>query len=87
MFANFSIITGQASTAPAVPLSAIVYEGEQARVWVAGDGDSLALREIRVGRDFGDRVEVVEGLGPNDRVVVRGLEGLTSGQRVKVKGS
>jgi len=47
MFANFSIITGEAATAPAVPQEAIVYEGEQARVWVAGEGDTLALREIR----------------------------------------
>ena len=46
------------------------------------DGSHVQLREIRLGRDFGDRVEVVEGLGPNDRVVVRGLEGLTSGRRV-----
>ena len=51
MFANFSIITGAASTAPAVPLSAIVYEGDTARVWVAGDGDSLALRENPRGTD------------------------------------
>jgi hypothetical protein len=29
MFANFSIITGEASTAPAVPPEAIVYEGER----------------------------------------------------------
>src|SRR5260370_38881998 len=50
MFANFSIITGEALSAPAVPQGAIVYEGEQARVWVAGDGDTLALREIRTGR-------------------------------------
>ena len=42
MFANFSIITGEASTAPAVPQGAIVYEGERARVWVAGDRDTLA---------------------------------------------
>jgi len=72
MFANFSIITGQASTAPAVPLSAIVYEGEQARVWVAGDGDSLALREIRVGRTSDGMVEVLAGLSPGEKVVTSG---------------
>jgi len=38
-----------------------------------------------VGRDLGERLEVADGLGPNDKIVVRGLEGLTSGQRVRVK--
>ena len=50
MFADFSIITGEPSTAPAVPQVAVVYEGDHVRVWVAGAGDTLALREIRTGR-------------------------------------
>lgn len=69
-----------------IPRSALFQKDGKSAVF-ALDGSHAQLREIRLGRDLGDRVEVVEGLGPNDRVVVRGLEGLTSGQRVKVKGS
>jgi cobalt-zinc-cadmium efflux system membrane fusion protein len=58
MFANFSIITGEAAPAPAVPHGAIVYEGDRARVWVTGEGDTLALREIRTGRISDGMVEV-----------------------------
>ena len=72
MFANFSIITGEASTAPAVPQEAIVYEGERARVWVAGDGDTLALREIRTGRTSDGLVEVLAGLSAGEKVVTSG---------------
>jgi cobalt-zinc-cadmium efflux system membrane fusion protein len=72
MFANFSIITGQASSAAAVPQGAIVYEGEQARVWVAGDGNTLALREIRVGRTSDGMVEVLAGLSAGEKVVTSG---------------
>jgi cobalt-zinc-cadmium efflux system membrane fusion protein len=72
MFANFSIITGEASTAPAVPLSAIVYEGAEARVWVAGDGDTLALREIRTGRTSDGMVEALAGLSAGEKVVTSG---------------
>jgi membrane fusion protein, heavy metal efflux system len=72
MFANFTIVTGAAATAPAVPRSAIVYEGDAARVWVAPSGDLLALREIRTGRTSGDMVEVVEGLSPGEKVVTSG---------------
>jgi HlyD family secretion protein len=67
-----------------VPRSAVFQkEGKQA-VFVL-DGSHVQLHEIQIGRDLGDKVEVASGVGPNDRVVVRGGEGLTSGQRVKVK--
>jgi cobalt-zinc-cadmium efflux system membrane fusion protein len=72
MFANFSIITGDASMAPAVPSEAIVYEGERARVWVGGDADTLALREIRTGRISNGMVEVLAGLSAGEKVVTSG---------------
>jgi membrane fusion protein, heavy metal efflux system len=72
MFASFTIVTGPAVVAPAVPPSAIVYEGEEARIWVAGADGTLALRHIRTGRTSGGMVEVLSGLSPGERVVTRG---------------
>jgi cobalt-zinc-cadmium efflux system membrane fusion protein len=72
MFASFSIITGETTTAPAVPQEAIVYEGDRARVWVAGDGDTLALRQIRTGRSSEGMVEVLAGLSAGEKVVTSG---------------
>ena len=72
MFANFSIITGEAAPAPAVPQQAVVYEAEQARVWVAGEGDTLALRAIRTGRTTDGMVEVRAGLSAGEKVVTSG---------------
>jgi membrane fusion protein, heavy metal efflux system len=72
MFASFSIITGEASTAPAVPQSAVVYEGEEARVWVAGEGDTLVLRKIHTGKTSDGMVEVRAGLAPGEKVVTSG---------------
>ena len=67
-----------------VPRAAIVQNEGKSAVFVL-DGSHVRLKPIEVGRDLGDRLEVSDGVGPNDRVVVRGLEGLTSGQRVRVK--
>jgi membrane fusion protein, heavy metal efflux system len=72
MFANFTIITGEAVTAPAVPQSAIVYEGDQARVWVAGANGTLALHEIRTGQTSAGMVQVLSGLSGGETVVTRG---------------
>jgi cobalt-zinc-cadmium efflux system membrane fusion protein len=72
MFATFSIITGDAATAPAVPQSAIVYEGDLARVWVAGADQTLELREVRVGRTSDGMVEIRSGLSSGEKIVTRG---------------
>jgi cobalt-zinc-cadmium efflux system membrane fusion protein len=72
MFARFSIITGADRTAPAVPQSAIVYEGESARVWVVNADKTVGSRAIRVGRVSDGAVEVVDGLKSGDKVVTGG---------------
>src|ERR1700730_18172999 len=72
MFANFSIITGDPETAPAVPQSAIVYEGDTARVWVAGDDGTIAVRSVRTGPSLDGMVEILAGLSPGEKIVTSG---------------
>jgi membrane fusion protein, heavy metal efflux system len=72
MFANFGIITGEAETAPAVPQSAIVYEGDTARVWVAGEDGTIAARPVRTGQIADGKVQILEGLSEGDKVVTSG---------------
>jgi cobalt-zinc-cadmium efflux system membrane fusion protein len=72
MFASFSIITSGESQAPSVPEEAIVREGDQARVWVVSQSNTLALRFIRTGRSNDGMVEVLDGLKPGEKVVTRG---------------
>jgi cobalt-zinc-cadmium efflux system membrane fusion protein len=72
MFANFSIITGEAATAPAVPQRAIVYEGDTARVWVADDDGAIAAHSIRTGRIADGMVEILAGVSEGEKVVTSG---------------
>jgi cobalt-zinc-cadmium efflux system membrane fusion protein len=72
MFANFSIITGEAAIAPAVPQHAIVYEGETARVWVVGQDGTIAARSVRVGQTADGMVEILGGLTEGGKVVTSG---------------
>jgi membrane fusion protein, heavy metal efflux system len=72
MFANFRILTSDASDSPAVPEGAVVYEGNAAHIWVeAGDG-LLSLRPIHTGRSNDGLIEVLDGLKPGERVVTKG---------------
>ena len=72
MFANFSIITGEAATAPAVPQHAVVYEGDTTRVWVAGQDGTIAARSVRVGQIADGMVEILAGLSEGDKIVTSG---------------
>ena len=72
MFANFKIVTGEAATAPAVPQSAVVYEGDTARVWVARDDGTIESRNVTTDRTSDGMVEIREGLWPGETVVTRG---------------
>lgn len=65
----------------AVPASAVFREGTRDAVWVV-DGGSARLREVRLGAQGEDVVEVVEGLAVGDAVVVRGADVVTEGQRL-----
>jgi len=72
MFANFRILTSDATESPAVPEAAVVYEGAAAHVWVvAGDG-LLSYRVIRTGRSNDGLVEVLDGLKAGERIVTKG---------------
>jgi len=72
MFATFIISTGNEAAAPAVPEGAIIYEGDTARVWVAGDDGTLVARAIQTGRISNGKVEVNAGLTVGEKVVTSG---------------
>jgi cobalt-zinc-cadmium efflux system membrane fusion protein len=71
MFASFGIITGADRSAPAVPADAVVYEGAEAHVWVAGEDRTVMARTIRAGRSADGLVEA-EGVEPGETVVESG---------------
>jgi cobalt-zinc-cadmium efflux system membrane fusion protein len=72
MFANFRIVTSEATQSPAVPEPAVVYEGDLAHVWVLSGDGLLAYRAIRTGRDDNGLVEVLEGLKSGEKIVTKG---------------
>lgn len=72
MFGDFQIQTGPGVPAPAVPEEAVIYEGPEARVWVALKDHSLGLRTISAGRTQDGMVEVLGGVSAGDSVVTGG---------------
>jgi cobalt-zinc-cadmium efflux system membrane fusion protein len=72
MLANFDILDHDGVQAPAVPQNALVYEGEDARVWVVQPDGRLTLRTVTVGRSHDGYAEIVRGLTAGERIVTAG---------------
>jgi cobalt-zinc-cadmium efflux system membrane fusion protein len=72
MFANVTIYSPGDHPAIGVPKQALIYEGDQVRVWVAHDDKSIELRQIKTGLTNGDLVEVIGNLKPGEQIITKG---------------
>jgi multidrug efflux pump subunit AcrA (membrane-fusion protein) len=81
-FAEAEIVTEEGARAVFVPASAIVTFAGIERVLTVQDGQSVEKR-VQTGRRIGDRVEIIEGLRPEELVVVE-PGNLVGGQPVTV---
>ncbi len=74
------------SGAPAllVPVSALMFRAEGARVATVGPGNRAALVPVTLGRDFGTKVELLSGLSPGTPVIDSPPDSLTDGQEVRI---
>lgn len=85
MFVEVGIIAERREEVPVVPRDAVTERGG-AKVVFMLDGQKVSRREVVLGLGDDDVVEVRQGLEPGQRIVVRGLETLTDGTRVRVSG-
>lgn len=53
------------------------------RVYVVGDGDEVAVREIKLGPQTGHDVVIESGLNAGERVIVEGIQKVRPGMKVK----
>lgn len=72
MFARVSIITGDEGEWPAVPMQAVIFEGDTARVWLMNDAGAMETRQIKTGIVNGDVVQVLSGVRTGERVITKG---------------
>jgi RND family efflux transporter MFP subunit len=67
-----------------VPATALVPVDHGAELAVLGDDGKAAFKTVQLGRDFGDSVEVMAGLAPQDRVIDSPPETLQNGDAVQL---
>jgi hypothetical protein len=71
-----------------LPASALMQRGEVSGVYVIA-GNQVALRQLRLGQRSGDRVEVLAGLKPGERVAadpVAAVQALVAQRKAMERG-
>jgi multidrug efflux pump subunit AcrA (membrane-fusion protein) len=76
------LFPGEQTTAVTVPREALVERGQLNGLYTVTDGTVL-LRWVRLGTDYGDRVEILSGLRDGETYVVNGGQRLLDGQPVE----
>jgi RND family efflux transporter MFP subunit len=67
-----------------VPTNVLLFRGEGTRVAVVDAASRVHLRPVTLGRNLGESIEVQEGIGTRDRLVVNPSDSLAEGDRVTV---
>jgi RND family efflux transporter MFP subunit len=73
-----------ASQAMLVPTNALLFRAEGARVAVVDGSGRVTLKAVTLGRNYGESVEVLDGLAADQRLVLNPSDSLADGDQVTV---
>jgi Cu(I)/Ag(I) efflux system membrane fusion protein len=76
-------VTGPVTSRLVVPAEAVIRTGTRAVVILRKEGGAFEPREVSLGADLGDQLEVVQGLNEGDQVVASGQFLIDSEARLK----
>jgi len=85
MYAETSVVLQHKEDALAIPTQAIARNGSKATVLIVDAQNRIEEREVTIGEEGNNRVEVTSGLKPDDRVVLGSRSEFRTGDRVQPK--
>lgn len=83
-FATVSFDIAAATDRLSVPPSALVFTKTGVQVATVGADNKVVLNQVVIARDHGNRVELLSGISPTDRVIENPPDGITQGDVVHV---
>lgn len=67
-----------------IPMTAVWFDDAGAsNVWLVTESNKVRPQEVKIGRTFGDKVEIEDGLNVGDRYIAKAQVGLKTGQSVE----
>jgi RND family efflux transporter MFP subunit len=66
-----------------IPVNTLIFRSEGLRVGVVKD-QKVTLTAVTPGHDFGNQIEIVAGLKPEDQIVINPPDSIVTGQQVQI---
>jgi RND family efflux transporter MFP subunit len=83
MFARVDLASGSSNVPLRIPSDALIARGEGTKVAVVRADHTVHLQKIEVGRDYGDRLEVIGGLRAGDIIIPNPTDVVREGLQVQ----
>jgi RND family efflux transporter MFP subunit len=74
-------VTGQRLS---LPINALLFRPDGTMAAVVGADSRINLKKLTIGRDFGNALEVLQGIDPTDRIVINPPDALEQGEQVNL---
>ena len=75
-------VPAQASTF-LIPVNTLIFRAQGLHVGVVKDG-KVVLTPVTAGHDFGNQIEIVSGLKPDDQIIINPPDSIVHGQQVQI---
>ena len=82
MYAQVDFSNSRANAPLLVPAEALMVRAEGTQIAVVGPDSTVHLQKIVIGRDYGDRLEVLQGLQIGDRIIANPDDNAREGVKV-----
>jgi RND family efflux transporter MFP subunit len=82
-YAEVHLAVPRESSAYVIPVNTLIFRSQGLHVGVVKDG-KVVLTTVTAGHDFGNTIEIVSGLKPDDQVIINPPDSIVHGQQVKV---
>jgi len=83
MYLRVKFVAANAAPSVLVPGAAVVTRNDGPVVALLGDNNTVSNRKVKLGRDYGAEIEVLEGLQGGESVIVHPGDALKDGQKVE----
>jgi RND family efflux transporter MFP subunit len=83
-YAQARLTSGSLGQIVTLPNNTLLFRAQGLQVGVVKPDNSVELRDIKVGRDFGTKIEIVQGVTPSDKVILNPADSLVTGDIVRV---
>ena len=83
MYSKITFLHSRGAKVLWLPANALIFNGAGTRVGVVTEAGMLHYATVKLGRDLGDRIEILGGLAGNERIVSNPDDSLAEGVKVR----